>query len=157
MTGNGDGAVIRIVAAVAINLEGETLLVRKRGTAAFMLPGGKLAFGESALDALEREVREELDCGLDLATCRTLGTYRAPAANEPGFTVEAELFAASLVGDPRPSGEIDELIWIDPDGELPYPLAQLAQLHALPLARELKSIDRRMMSGSRPVRLTRPA
>jgi hypothetical protein len=27
---------------------------------------------------------------------------------------------------------------IDPEGELPYPLAQLAQRHALPLARQLK-------------------
>ncbi len=131
--------VIRIVAAVAMNAAGETLLVRKRGTAAFMLPGGKPAGKESKLDALEREVREELGCGLDRAACRPMGLFRAPAANEPGFTVEAELFAASLIGDPRPSGEIDELVWIDPDGEVPYPLARLAQHHALPLARKLKA------------------
>ena len=130
--------VIRIVAAIAINGRGETLLVRKRHTAAFMLPGGKPAVDEPALDALEREVREELGCGLDRAACRSFGTFRAPAANEPGCTVEAELFAASLVGDPRPAGEIDELIWIDPEGELPSSLAQLAQRHARPLARQLR-------------------
>jgi 8-oxo-dGTP diphosphatase len=139
VTGESGEGVIRIVAALASNPDGETLLVRKRGTLAFMLPGGKLSGGESPLDALEREVGEELDCGLDRAACRSLGTYRAPAAHEPGFTVEAELFAVSLEGRPRPSGEIDELLWIDPEGQLSYPLAPLAREHALPLARRLKA------------------
>ena len=143
MTVETDSPVIRIVAAIAMSAEGKTLLVRKRGTAAFMLPGGKLSGEEAALDALEREIEEELACGVDRAQLRTLGTYRAPAAHEPGFTVEAELFAAALVGEPRPSGEIDEIVWIDPDGEGPYPLAQLARRHALPLARELKSNGRK--------------
>ncbi len=134
-----DGQVIRIVAAIALDAQGQTLLVRKRGTEAFMLPGGKLTAEESAFEALEREVREELACGLDRAAGRSLGIFRAPAAHEPGFMVEAELFAVSLEGDPRPSGEIDELVWIDPDGQLPYPLAQLARDHALPLARLLKA------------------
>ena len=146
MNPHEEEALIRIVAAVATNGRGETLLVRKRGTIAFMLPGGKLHGGEAALDALEREVGEELGCGLDRSTCRTLGTYRAPAANEPGFTVEAELFAATFVGDPRVSGEIDKLLWIDPDGELPHPLAQLARQHALPLARALRSNARSLSS-----------
>jgi 8-oxo-dGTP pyrophosphatase MutT (NUDIX family) len=132
-------AVIWIVVAIALNDEGEMLMVRKRGTAAFMLPGGKPGAGETALDALAREVGEELDCALDRSGCRSLGTFRAPAANEPGFTVEAELFAVSLQGSPRPWGEIDALLWVDPDGELPDPMAQLAREHALPQARLLKA------------------
>ena len=138
MIANGE-AVIRIVAAIAISEQGEMLMVRKRGTAAFMLPGGKPGAGESAIDALEREVGEELDCGLDRAGSRSLGIFQAPAANEPGFTVEGELFAVSLEGEPRPWGEIEELRWVDPDGELPDPMAQLARQHALPQARLLKA------------------
>ena len=134
-----DGQVIRIVAAIALDAQGQTLLVRKRGTQAFMLPGGKLTPEESPFEALEREVREELACGLDSAASRSLGVFRAPAAHEPGFTVEAELFAVSLDGEARPSGEIDELVWIDPEAPLLYPLAQLAREHALPLARRLKA------------------
>lgn len=140
---SGDETLIRIVAAIAMNARGEVLLVRERGTAAFMLPGGKPGAGESAMDALAREVGEELDCGFERAGCRPLGTFRAPAANEPGFTVEAELFAVSLDGDPRPWGEIDALLWVDPDGELPDPMARLAREHALPQARLLKANARR--------------
>jgi 8-oxo-dGTP diphosphatase len=135
---NGD-KIIRIVAAIAINDAGEILLVRKRGTAAYMLPGGKPAPGELAVDALARELVEELGCALDREGCCSLGRFSAPAANEPGFTVEAELFAISLKGDPRPCGEIDEMLWSDPDGALPKPMARLAHDHALPQARLLKA------------------
>ena len=128
--------MIRIVAAVATNARGETLLVRKRGTSAFMQPGGKRAAGETALEALTRELLEELGCAPH--ACARLGIFRAPAANEHGFTVEAELFSARLAQEPRPSGEIEELAWIDPDGAIPYALAPLTRDHALPLARALK-------------------
>ena len=140
-TSRSDGEaerVIRIVAAVALNGFGETLLVRKRGTAVFMQPGGKLDEGETPIEALERELREELGCALERSSCRSLGSYRVPAANEPGFTVEAELFAANLDGDVRPCGEIDEAIWIDPETELGLVLAPLTRQHAIPLARGLK-------------------
>ena len=135
----GTDAVIRIVAAVATNARGETLLVRKRGTAAFMQPGGKCDPGEGALDALERELMEELGCNVDRSTCRSLGIYRAQAANEPGYIVEAELFAAELAGEPVACGEIDALAWVDPDADLAYVLAPLTREYAIPLARELKS------------------
>jgi 8-oxo-dGTP diphosphatase len=133
-----DAKRVRIVAAVTLNSEGMTLLVRKRGTAAFMQPGGKLANGETNVVALERELAEELGCGLEQASCRALGTYSAPAANEPGWTVEAELFLVTLTGEVRPSAEIEEAVWIDPDIEPSIQLAPLTRHHALPLARALK-------------------
>ena len=138
MTDCGD-SIIRIVAAVVINDRGEVLLVRKRGTAVFMLPGGKPAESETALEALAREFVEEVGCAPELQSSRPLGTFRAPAANEEGFSVEAELFSARLRHATRPSGEIEELVWIDPDAAIPYALAALARDHALPLARGWKS------------------
>jgi 8-oxo-dGTP pyrophosphatase MutT (NUDIX family) len=51
---------IRITAAVIRDRQGRVLLVRKRGTSAFMQPGGKIDTNESALAALAREVCEEL-------------------------------------------------------------------------------------------------
>lgn len=134
----GNGDIVRIVAAVVLGDCGRTLLVRKRGTAAFMQPGGKRAEGETEIEALEREILEELGCRLERASCRALGRFRALAANEPGSMVEAELFAVTLAGEARPSAEIEEAVWIDPDVEPSIPLAPLTRQHALPLARDLK-------------------
>ena len=126
--------VVRIVAAVVTDPTGRVLLVRKRGTVNFMLPGGKLAAGEDAVTALERELREELGCGLNSAPVE-IGTFRAPAANEPGHQVEARIFAASIAIEPVASSEIDELAWHDSEADAPYPLAPLARDHILPLIR----------------------
>jgi 8-oxo-dGTP diphosphatase len=131
--------VVRIVAAVIVNDAGMTLLVRKRGTAAFMQPGGKLAGGETRVRALEREIVEELGCALDSSSCKPLGRFEAPAANEPGWTVRADLFSATLSGEIRPAAEIEEAIWIDPDGEADLELAPLTRTYVLPLARDLKA------------------
>jgi hypothetical protein len=79
-----------------------------------------------------------LGCGLEPASCRPLGRFSAPAANEPGWTVEAELFSARLSGEIRLEAEIEEAVWIDPDVEPSVSLAPLTRRHALPLARDLK-------------------
>jgi 8-oxo-dGTP pyrophosphatase MutT (NUDIX family) len=127
--------VIRIAAAVIVDAEGRTLLVRKRGTRAFMQAGGKLSEGETAAMALEREIREELGCGVRL--CRPLGLARAAAAKEEGWTVEAELFAVELTGDVQPAAEIEEILWCEPAGAATLTLAPLTRDHVLSLVRSM--------------------
>jgi 8-oxo-dGTP diphosphatase len=124
--------VIRIVAAVVSNDNGQTLLVRKRGTQAFMQPGGKRDPGEGDLDALAREIREELGCDVDLLDARHIGDCRALAANEVGAIVEASLYAVRLRGEPVAQAEIAELRWLNPGDPNPPPLAPLTQFHVLP-------------------------
>ena len=133
-----DAPVIRIVAAVIVDSAGRVLLVRKRGTDAFMLPGGKRAAGEDTLEALARELDEELGCGIAPGP-RPLGTFRAAAANEPGAIVEAELFAVETIGGISPAGEIEEALWHDPDSTPALRLAPLAREHVLPLVRSRRS------------------
>ena len=132
-----EDADIRIAAAVITDAQGRTLLVRKRGTVAFMQAGGKIAPGEAPADALIREIREELDCGL-AGPPTALGCFRAPAANEPGRIVEAELFAVELDGDIRPAAEIEDAIWHDPDDLDSVTLAPLTRNHVLPLVPSLR-------------------
>ncbi|MEX5596133.1 NUDIX hydrolase [Pseudomonas orientalis] len=122
-------STIRIAAAVLIDKEGQTLLVRKRGTLAFMQPGGKIDPGEQAVEALARELHEELNLRIDPAQALYLGQFSAPAANEPGFTVQAELFQLHIDVAVTPAAEIEEIRWIDPAGD--------GGLHLAPLTRDL--------------------
>jgi 8-oxo-dGTP diphosphatase len=132
---SGD-ADIRIAAAIIVDARGRTLLVRKRGTSAFMQAGGKVALGEAPAQALARELREELNCGL-AEPPRPLGCFRAPAANEPGRMVLAELFSVMLDGDVRPAAEIEDAIWHDPTDLDSVILAPLTRDHVLPLVSKL--------------------
>ena len=128
------GGTIKIVAAVIRDHAGRVLLVRKRGTKAFMQPGGKLDAGEDDITALSREISEELGCVLDPASVLPLGEFDAVAANEPGFRVKANLYRVDVTGEISPSREIDEAIWVDPASPPDIHLAPLTRDHVLPLA-----------------------
>jgi 8-oxo-dGTP diphosphatase len=126
--------LIRVVAALIRDDEGRVLLVRKRGTAVFMQPGGKRETGESDITALSREIGEELGCRVATAGARPLGTFDCAAANEPGFRVRAAVFAVDVEGEIHPHAEIEQIAWVHPRAIPDLPLAPLTRDHVLPLA-----------------------
>ncbi len=128
-------STIRIAAALLIGSDGQTLLVRKRGTQAFMQPGGKIDAGEQPADALARELHEELNLRIEPGAAVYLGKFSAPAVNEPGFTVEAELFQVQIDEPVSPAAEIEEVRWIDPAGDGGLVLAPLTRDLILPFYR----------------------
>jgi 8-oxo-dGTP diphosphatase len=128
-------SIIRIAAALLIGNDGQTLLVRKRGTQAFMQPGGKIDAGEQPVQALARELFEELNLRIEPDAAVYLGHFSAPAANEPGFTVEAELFQVNIDVAVTPAAEIEEIRWIDPAGDGGLQLAPLTRDLILPFYR----------------------
>ena len=128
---------IRIAAAVLIGPDGQTLLVRKRGTQAFMQPGGKIDAHEQPIDALARELEEELALTIDPARATYLGHFCAPAVNEPGFEVQAELFLLHIDAVVAPAAEIEEVQWIDPRGDGGVTLAPLTRDVILPFYRQI--------------------
>ena len=129
-------AIIRIAAALLLGPNGHILLVRKRGTQAFMQPGGKIDPGEQPLQALARELLEELGLRINPAQARYLGVFSAPAANEPGFEVQAELFQLHIDAPVQPAAEIEEVQWIDPLTEGNLTLAPLTRDLILPFYRD---------------------
>jgi 8-oxo-dGTP diphosphatase len=129
--------IINVVAALIRDDAGRVLLVRKRGTAAFMQPGGKRDAGESDVAALSREIVEELGCRVRDNSARPLGEFDCQAANEPGFQVRASVYAVDVEGAIKPQGEIDEMVWVDPRALPDLHFAPLTRDHVLPLARAL--------------------
>ena len=127
--------IISVVAALIRDNDGRVLLVRKRGTAAFMQPGGKRDAGESDVAALSREIVEELGCCVDQRTARAVGVFECAAANEPGFKVRAAVYAVDVEGAIKPQAEIDEMVWVDPRALPDLHFAPLTRDHVLPLAR----------------------
>lgn len=128
--------VIRIAAALLLDQAGRTLLVRKRGTKAFMQAGGKIEQGEQPLAALARELDEELGLRFEPAAATYLGHFSAPAANEPGYEVQAEVFCLRIAEAVTAAAEIEEILWVDPLLEHDLPMAALTRERILPFYRQ---------------------
>mgnify|MGYP001807538918 CR=1 FL=1 len=125
--------VLRVAAAIITDAAGRTLLVRKTGTSAFMQAGGKIEPGESALDALVRELREEVGRAVPLDATEYLGSVRAEAANEPDTVIRAEVFAMATDRIIVPGNEIEQVVWIETDEPFGIELAPLTRDTVLPL------------------------
>jgi 8-oxo-dGTP diphosphatase len=123
--------IIEVVAALIRDADGRLLTVRKAGTGAYMLPGGKREPGEDDLTALARELSEEL--GVRLVSAEKFGNFEAPAINEPGARVRSDVYSVIIEGDYAPGAEIADLLWIDPDATDEIPLAYLLKDHVLPM------------------------
>lgn len=119
---------IRIAAAIISNEQGHVLLVRKKGADFLMQAGGKIDPGETPLDALRRELREEIDIDLRDAHPPFLGTFTAPAANEIDAVVEAAIFDVRISEPVFPQAEIEEIVWVDPKSPPDRPIAPLTRM-----------------------------
>lgn len=109
-----------VVAAVVLtDQQGRIVLVRKRGTSRFMLPGGKIEPGEEPEECAIREAAEELGVTLDRKGLELLGVWEAPAANEPDHRVHGHIYVHPWVadgdGDLAPAGEIEAVLRLHPD------------------------------------------
>jgi 8-oxo-dGTP diphosphatase len=108
--------------------DGKVLLCRKkRGTPLLILPGGKREAGESSLECLARELREELG-DVRAVSPDFIGLYEFAAADGEGKTVRIELYRAELEGEARAQSEIAELVWFEATGDRALLALSLAEL-----------------------------
>jgi 8-oxo-dGTP diphosphatase len=93
-----------------IQLQDRTILsTRSVGRDVYYLPGGKREPGESDVDTLVREVREELGVAIDAGSAVHVGTFQAQAHGHPdGTLVRMTCYTADFRGELRADNEIAE-------------------------------------------------
>ena len=104
--------IIRKSALILIR-DRKILVTRSYGESIYLSPGGKPEGNETDEQALVREIREELNAEIDFSKLELYGKYEDAAANDPEATIYLTLFRGEVIGDIKPSGEIEELKWVD--------------------------------------------
>lgn len=112
--GRGD-----IYKAAGIIIKDRRMLVeRSVGKPAFIAPGGRLTEGETAKQALVRELAEEFGITVKETDLKPFGTFSASAANHPNQQVHMEVYFVEIwKGDITPGNEVEEILWLS--SELP--------------------------------------
>lgn len=103
--------------AAAVIIRGRKLLItRTHGQDIFIAPGGKLEPGETSVQALVREMREEQGITLRPEEVNLLGSYHALAAGQEAddvwLTMDTYL-VDRFDGELHPQAEIAENLWWD--------------------------------------------
>lgn len=99
-----------------------------------MLPGGKIDAGETPIEALMRELNEEIGLTIPPMLAHFIREYEAPAANEPGYFIRSNLFFILLPEEVAitPASEIAEALWITPQDLDQYDFAPLMTSFVIP-------------------------
>lgn len=90
------------------------LSTKSYGKDKYYIPGGKREMGETDMQALCREIKEELSVDLKIETLQFLGVFQAQAHGHPkGTMVKMTCYMADYTGDLKPDSEIEEIIWLN--------------------------------------------
>ncbi len=105
--GKGFGMIDKIGAIII--KDRKMLVARSRKYELFFVPGGKRETGESDDQTLRREIKEEL--GTKIKDIKYYKTFITEASGRNGKVKVASYFC-KLVGEPKPTSEIEEIMWI---------------------------------------------
>jgi len=95
-------------------VDGKILSTRTKGKTKYYIPGGKRGLGESDVQALSREIKEELTVDLELNTLHFIGIFEAQAdGHKPGILVRMTCYSAEYKGSLQPDHEIEEISWLN--------------------------------------------
>lgn len=106
-------SAVQVVGAIIENEEGCVLLAQRppgKHLAGFWeFPGGKVEPGESAPEALKRELQEEL--ALDVAIGRFLGVF--PHTYDSG-AIDLHVYVVKALNEPKRSQAVQVFKWLRP-------------------------------------------
>lgn len=94
----------------------KVLTTRSIGKDTWYIPGGKREGDETDVQALAREVEEELSVKINPETIKHYGTFEAQAHGKPeGTLVRMTCYEADYDGELEPAAEIEEMSFVDYD------------------------------------------
>ena len=92
----------------------KVLETKSHGKDTWYIPGGKREGNETDIEALVREIREELNVEIDPATAVHYGTFEAQAHEKPeGTMIRMACYQAKYTGELEPSSEVELMDWFD--------------------------------------------
>ena len=95
-------------------VDGRILSTRSRGKEVYYLPGGKREPGETDIETLVREIREELDVTIKPESVAAAGTFEAQAhGHATGTRVRMTCYTAEYHGTLEANSEIEEFAWLE--------------------------------------------
>lgn len=124
---------MKIIKKVALAVfEGKKMLqVRtKKQPEVFYTLGGKIEAGESDLECIKREVREEVDCEIDESSLKFIAEFEDVAHGGQAM-LNVRMYEGKLKGLPKPSSEVVEIGWFDSNSD-PKSLSIIAQRTIFP-------------------------
>ena len=125
-------AVIDKVAFLYLQ-DGKILSTRSKGKDKYYIPGGKRESGETDIETLVREVKEELSVDIIESSAKFYGVFEAQAHGKAeGVIVKMTCYTAEYTGELKADSEIAEIVWLTmEDIELVSPVDKLimADLH----------------------------
>jgi nucleoside triphosphatase len=112
------------VGALVRNGAGRVLLVRTtKWRGLWGVPGGKVDWGETLLDAVAREFREETGLVLrDIEYAQTQEAVLSPEFHKPSHMLLFDYFACTDRTEITPNEEIKEWAWVTLEEAADYPL-----------------------------------
>lgn len=117
------------------------LVTRSKGKDMFIAPGGKLEANETALQALCRELMEEVKISVDEKDVEPIGTFTAQAAGNETKVVEMAVFLINNVtSDPIPTSEVEEVMWVNSQ-TTGVEIGSIFEHDVMPLLKERDLID----------------
>lgn len=93
--------------------DGRILSTRSKGKDKYYIPGGKREAGESDIETLVREVKEELSVDIIESSAKLYGVFEAQAHGKAeGVIVKMTCYTAEFTGELKVDSEIVENVWL---------------------------------------------
>lgn len=127
--------------ALAVFKDKKLLQVRSyKHPLVFFTLGGKKEEGESEIDCLKREIKEEVGCEIDESSLKFLHEFEDIAHGKDKALVNIRMYKGKLIGKPLPSSEIAEVGYFDTNSDKKN-LSEIAQRTIFPWLREHRYIS----------------